>query len=386
MTTSAPQNLIYDGNFTSTNGFGSDYIYSADYKPGGWGTYDVFNRLWFLSLPNISWSQAFAPGAHMLVADGAALAGKRVWYETVNLVAGTTYDFSSSTLTDGGTVLQLSLNGQAVGTGYRLTNMDTVWTQSFTATTTGAAVLAITDLSTVKNGNDFAIDYLSLVARPTSSALLVNGNFEGTGTFQSDYYLLPQNNAANNILISGSEEITSTTSAVNYFGTGVKMAGHGGSGEFLLVNASNNLKANIWRESVNLVQGTTYTFTGWTFTTGNINLQLTLNGADVAGQNFTPYVLPPQQGFTSSPFDWQQFTFTFTATKSGSATIGLRDAVAPTIDNGQFGLDDLSLAPATNSASHLVQSLATFAPATSVTTSSTTTATHSATTTLVTVH
>ena len=106
-------------------------------------------------------------GTNLMVVNGATAAGQIVWAsDPVAVAIGTTYDFSVwATSVYSGTPanLQFLINGTAVGT-LQLTSGTPDWTEfSYNwLADTGTANLSIIDLNTAYDGNDFAIDNITL--------------------------------------------------------------------------------------------------------------------------------------------------------------------------------------------------------------------------------
>ena len=158
--------LLINGDFSAGNtGFSSAYTQSTNLYPEG--DYDV------ISNPQADHNLFASFGDHttgtglMMVINGAPTPGVVAWTETVGVTAGTNYDFSAwvaSVYPTSPADLEFSINGTPLGT-FTASSTAGDW-QEFTKTwNSGAATTAdvqIIDLNTVRSGNDFALDDLSL--------------------------------------------------------------------------------------------------------------------------------------------------------------------------------------------------------------------------------
>ncbi len=184
----ASANLISNGGFESGNnsGFSSSYTYIANGNSNntgcyGAGSFAVVNNpsnchnLWY----------SFGPhsGDWMMVANGSGSSSDAVWSETLSVSAGHSYNFSAwaaSVYPTSPANLQFDVNGSPIGT-LQLSSTPGQWQQFSDTFTAGSnsVTLAIFDLNTQGNGNDFALDDLSLtpvrVPEPGTLALLGAG-------------------------------------------------------------------------------------------------------------------------------------------------------------------------------------------------------------------
>ena len=168
----ASANLIINGDFEDPTlaGISSDYLHT----PGG----NVVEGSWWVSPWNPGspwWPVQHTPGgrgAMSVNGDNSSLAGvKRVWHQTVSVVPGTPYEFST-----------WALGTQAGFTGYSLqfrfdqTNIGTVFSptaaniwEEFSATFTPASSsvnISVVNVSGITFPNDFMLDDIALVAIP----------------------------------------------------------------------------------------------------------------------------------------------------------------------------------------------------------------------------
>ena len=188
----ASANLIFNGDFEAGNtGFSSDYTYIApgtvnppgapdqgqsDYTLWDEGTYSVGTD------PNSLHASWAIFGDHttgigdMMIVNGAA-SPVSVWQGTLTsaLVVGQTYEFSAwvanlfpppvgvGTSPTAPAQLQFSIGGNQIGASFTAPGVG-VWSE-FTATfVAGSEPIAVLDLNTVPNGNDFALDDISLIS------------------------------------------------------------------------------------------------------------------------------------------------------------------------------------------------------------------------------
>ncbi|MEI6436153.1 MAG: hypothetical protein WCP32_15055, partial [Bacteroidota bacterium] len=156
-------NLVVNGDFELGNtGFTSGYAASADLFPEG--TYavvadprSVHNQ--FISCPD----HTSGTGLQMVV-NGATIAGVTVWSETVNVVAGTDYQFTywiQSVVGYNPSQLQLYANGIPAGPVYTALTPTCQWIQfiyNWNSGVSTTAVLSLVNQNIVAGGNDFALD------------------------------------------------------------------------------------------------------------------------------------------------------------------------------------------------------------------------------------
>jgi len=174
----------------------------------------------------------------------------------------------------------------------------------------------------------------TLLAAMTASATpIINGNFEAGSTgFATDYML----NTVPGLLGAGSYEVAQAVPRGWAPGFGDHTTG---TGSMALYNGSTTASDRVWSEMISLSAGTTYRFDGWVADiTQSIApgaapiLQLTVNGV--------------QQGtaFSALALDdiWQQFSFNWTATGTGTAEVALHELSA-VAKGDDFAIDDLAL-------------------------------------------
>ena len=198
------QSLIVNGNFSSGNtGFGSDYTYTSEW--GGLGQDSVAGKY------AINTQSSYVNGGHwgsdngqvdhtsgtgnFMIVNGATNSNKRVWYQTVNVSANTTYllSFWASNLSytaygiQAPAKLKVTINGTTVVDGYQLLHegytsgfysygiytweyISAQWNSGSSTT----ATIAIYDLTTSPNSNDFGIDDISFLKHYDNLNLIAN--------------------------------------------------------------------------------------------------------------------------------------------------------------------------------------------------------------------
>jgi hypothetical protein len=189
----AGPNLITNGDFEQRNtGFGSSYTYRDSTYAGCYsqhlgceGEYAVvaipYNvHTSFTTNPD----HTPAPGTMQMVINGAAVAGKVVWSQSMSVIANTSYQFTywiQTVALPSPSLLQLYVNGVKSGPVYTAdsTHIGTAaaWTQftyNVSPGNTTVANLELINQNTAANGNDFALDDISIrqVSAVTSSVSL----------------------------------------------------------------------------------------------------------------------------------------------------------------------------------------------------------------------
>jgi hypothetical protein len=181
---SSAAELFVNGNFSSGNtGFGSAYTYSpGNLLPAG--TYDVVTDPVLANIYAASFGDHTTGTGLMLAINGGAFANNAAWTATVNVTGGTTYQFSGWVASWGyyyqpidpsPAVLKIVIDGQQQGANIPVNPANGQWQQmsfQWTAPSSGPVTLAIYDLNTDPEGNDFALDDMSFqnVPEPSSAA------------------------------------------------------------------------------------------------------------------------------------------------------------------------------------------------------------------------
>jgi hypothetical protein len=193
------QNLVINGDFGGGNtGFTSDYIYAGvagtpSPTSGNantlWdeGTYSVGINPYLFHSSWTSFGDHTTGTGDMLIVNGAE-SPVTVWQGTLSspLVVGQTYEFSAwvanlypppvgvGTTPINPAQLQFSVGGSAIGSIYTAPGVG-VWSE-FTATfVAGIEPIAVLDLDTAPNGNDFALDDISIIAVPEPATMALAG-------------------------------------------------------------------------------------------------------------------------------------------------------------------------------------------------------------------
>ncbi|HEY1615643.1 MAG TPA: PEP-CTERM sorting domain-containing protein [Rhizomicrobium sp.] len=179
----AHADLVTNGGFEGGNtGFVSGYTYESDGNTNNGacypaGTYAIVTNanhchsLWESVTPH--------SGQWEMVVNGGGDSSIAVWSETVSLVAGQKYDFSAwaaSIYATNPADLEFKIGNTVLGTLQLDSSTNWVNFQDiFTASGTGNLTLAIYDLNGDPDGNDFALDDISLIPEPASLGLLGAG-------------------------------------------------------------------------------------------------------------------------------------------------------------------------------------------------------------------
>ena len=172
---SSPTNLVFNGDFTQGNvGFITDYSQVPDPNPFGvQSSYDIVQN------PN-SWFNPFAScGDHttgdgnLMVFDGSTdpTGTIRVWCNEnlINVEPNTDYTFSyyiASVAPENPAIMQVQINGVTLTETLDAPSVTCQWTLHSFSWNSGAATTAaicIFNLEFANNGNDFALDDISLV-------------------------------------------------------------------------------------------------------------------------------------------------------------------------------------------------------------------------------
>jgi len=157
-------NLVTNGDFElGTTGISSDYILSPSGLTGE-GTYDVIVN------PNTRHSAFLACGDHtsgtgkQMVINGSVTADKKVWFQSVNVVPNTNYQFTywvQSVVGNNPSQMQLYVNGAIAGPIYTALTPTCQWIQfvyNWNSGSSTTADLSLINKNLVGGGNDFALD------------------------------------------------------------------------------------------------------------------------------------------------------------------------------------------------------------------------------------
>lgn len=177
----AQGSILVNGDFESGNmGFQSDYAYHAGVAPPNLdlAQYTVNSNPHNVHQAWVSFGDHTTGHGQMLLVNGAMDATKVVWSEAVTLIAGATYRFSAwatGVYYAAPGDLNFSVNGTQLGT-LSLSSTVPDWkqfTSTFVATASAVKVAAVRDLQTAYNGNDFAMDDISLVMISDPSSVVI---------------------------------------------------------------------------------------------------------------------------------------------------------------------------------------------------------------------
>ena len=178
----------------------------------------------------------FAPhsGNWMLYADGSSTGTHRVWYKTVSVVAGTTYQFSAwianaNTTSNQKATIALKVNGTALsGATATVSSTAGAWvyvTGNYSATSTATVTLQVYDNNTSCTDNDFVLDDICFKSLGGTVSLgnMVWNDYNGNGIKDANEPKIPgvtvsiyaDNNSDN--LPDGSTIGTAVTDASGYY-------------------------------------------------------------------------------------------------------------------------------------------------------------------------
>jgi choice-of-anchor A domain-containing protein len=175
----------YFGGFEATNNWSSA---STSYTEGGStaGQYKVLNNVRSVQ----SSYPAFAPrsGNYMLYVNGSTVANTKVWYKSVSVTAGSTYQFSAwvANANNASTNLpyvQLLVDGTLVATG-TVTSTAGDWDfvqGTYDATTTGTITIQIVDANIQSGNNDFVLDDICFKSLGATTLTCGSGYFNPFG-------------------------------------------------------------------------------------------------------------------------------------------------------------------------------------------------------------
>ncbi|HWE95691.1 MAG TPA: hypothetical protein VG269_17125 [Tepidisphaeraceae bacterium] len=172
---------VTNGAFTDGNtGFSTAYTYAAADLFTVGGHYSVDSDPSHFNPTAKSFGDHTTGQGQMLLTDGSPVAGAQVWGQTMTGVPHTQYTFSyysASWGTNGAggitdqspATLLATANGLQVGSTLQLLASDGVWSHfsgTFDSGSQSTIILEIQDLNTTFQGNDFAIDDISVLPAP----------------------------------------------------------------------------------------------------------------------------------------------------------------------------------------------------------------------------
>ena len=112
--------------------------------------------------------------------------------------------------------------------------------------------------------------------------------------------------------------------------------GHGGSGNFMMVNGSISPGTNVWTEQINVVPNKWYAFSTWACTLAGVAGQMALLQFSINGTQIGAVFSAPAQTMV-----WEQFYELWYSGNSNTATITILNQNTNG-DGNDFGLDDIS--------------------------------------------
>ncbi len=168
-------NLVVNSNFSlGDTGFTSGYIYTLPPNNSGEGRYWVGNNVQSWSSPLTGCGDHTGGGGNMLMVNGSLVANTPIWCNTVSLLPNATYNLSAYTVMLTNTNIpsfKWTVNGVPTG-GTNTPFLTCLWSQLSTTWNSGlntTATFCIYDLNVSSNGNDFALDDITITATGTMS-------------------------------------------------------------------------------------------------------------------------------------------------------------------------------------------------------------------------
>jgi gliding motility-associated-like protein len=163
---SAGTNLVVNGDFSAgVTGFQSDY--TSQFPNTTESVYWIGNnpKAWNVNF-NACVEHTTGTGSMMMV-NGSAVIGARVWSQTITVTPNTNYAFSIWVQSLAGlnpASLRFSINNNVLGDNITAGNIACQWSRFSTTWNSGnttSAIIRIVNNNTIADGNDFAIDDIS---------------------------------------------------------------------------------------------------------------------------------------------------------------------------------------------------------------------------------
>ncbi|MGE0636438.1 MAG: PKD domain-containing protein [Bacteroidia bacterium] len=170
----------------------------------------------------------------------------------------------------------------------------------------------------------------SVLVQGPSGQQVVNPDFSGGDTGFSSGYTYGATTPN-----SGLYTVTNDASLADPSFTGL---GHGGSGDFMVVNANMTYGTDVWCQTFDVAPNNDYYFSAWLSTLvldDPALLQLTVNGTPVG----SPFTTPPFGVAT-----WSEFWHIWNSGNNTSITLCIEN-ITTTTGPTAFGLDDVTFAP-----------------------------------------
>ena len=163
-------NLVVNGDFTNgATGFTSQYSNNCS-APMPQSAYCINENPNEQNIAFPVFGDHTTGAGNMMIVDGATVANRSIWCQTVNVTPNTDYEFSTwiaTVISQNPARLQFSINGVTLGNIFVASSIQGVWNQFFNTWNSGAATSAdicILNQNTIAQGNDFAIDDISFAS------------------------------------------------------------------------------------------------------------------------------------------------------------------------------------------------------------------------------
>lgn len=162
--TSVGSSVVQNGNFNQGNsGFYCAYVYNP-VSVWNEGTYAVTNNSTLVHSNFHGFDHTNPPSGNFLVCNGSGVAGTIIWQQTVNVIPGIQYIFSTwitTLVASNPALIQFYINGAPFGPIFPAPAIATQWIQFYTTWLSGTsttATISIVNQNTILSGNDFGID------------------------------------------------------------------------------------------------------------------------------------------------------------------------------------------------------------------------------------
>ena len=230
-------NLVSNGDFESQyTGFTTDYIKNTTSLQAE-GTYAVIEDPHSEHSDFSDCLDHTPSGKFQMVVNGATVAGKKIWSESISVIQNTNYQYSywvQSVYPDSPVQFQFSINGVDVGPiNKTATNRTCEWNQiiyNWNSGTSTTAILTLININTIATGNDFSMDDIVFqqVIPATSSVNVIVTPTVGTPTTPSPSFTSIIQGSTNTVYTTSATNATSYTWTVT--GAGNTISGTGPTG------------------------------------------------------------------------------------------------------------------------------------------------------------
>jgi gliding motility-associated-like protein len=184
------QNLVFNGDFEQGDtGFTSTYTLGPVSGNMGPSHYRVANsaKYWYPATWSKCNDHSVNPSDKMMVMDAFTTPNQAVWCQQVsNIKPNTSYKFSTwvtSVIKLAPATLQFSINGTLLGSPFNATPDTCQWNQFYETWNSGdatSAQICIVNQNIIQNGNDFALDDISLIEVGLSMPNVFTPNADGS--------------------------------------------------------------------------------------------------------------------------------------------------------------------------------------------------------------